>query len=67
MAENQGFTFDELDLSIKQNNDMDPLAWLQGTWQELIGIFISRAPQSAEETIFGEVRTSHSFLHFLVS
>ena len=65
MAENQGFTFDELDLSIKQNNDMDPLVWLQETWQELIARFISMALQTAEEPIFGEVSINHSFFYFL--
>ena len=62
MAENQGFTFDELNLSLKQNNDndRDPLTWLQGIWQDLIGKFVSMAGQSAEEPIYGDVSTSTS-------
>ena len=62
MAENQGFTFDELNLSLKQNNDndRDPLTWLQGIWQDLIGKFISMAGQSAEEPVYGDVSTSTS-------
>ena len=57
MAENQGFTFDEWDLSQKHNGNMDPLTWLQETWQELIGKFVSIAGQSADEPVFGDVST----------
>ncbi len=53
-AENQGFTFDELELSLRQNGG-DPLHWLHDTWHELVAKVLSVASQAAEEPVYSDV------------
>ncbi len=55
MAENQGFSFDELELALKQDTNADPVSWLKEDFMELVGIIISMAPHKAEQESHGEV------------
>ena len=57
MAENQGFSFDELQLALKQDTNADPVSWLKESFMECVGIVISMAPHKTEEETYGEVRT----------